>query len=338
MKVRIFLLVAGMVFLAQGVQANCLRTEGLKGVNLAGAEFNAAAMPGVVNRDYVYPSAEEFAYFSRQGMNTIRLPFLWERIQSRLYGALEPAELAQLKIAVDRAQANKMCLILDLHSYGAYRGDPIGSKAVDVRAFMDVWEKLALAFPEPERVALGLSNEPHTLPIAQWANIAQLTVNRLRALNSRHLILVAGGRWSGVHEWHQVFDGSSNASSFANLHDPLRRTVIEVHQYADTNFSGTGNTCLPPDRFAAMFKSIHDWAAQHHQQLFLGEFGTPRDASCLAALDAMMSHTTHRPVWRGWTYWAAGAWWGDYPLSISPRNGDDAPQLAVLRKYLSDAR
>lgn len=337
MKVGRVLLVAA-AFFAQGVQANCLQKGALKGVNLAGAEFNAAALPGVVNRDYVYPSAEEFAYFSRQGMNTIRLPFLWERIQPSLYGALAPAELAHLKAAVDKAQAHKMCLILDLHSYGAYRGDAIGSTAVDVRAFMDVWEKLALAFPDPQRVALGLSNEPYTLPIAHWASIAQSTVNRLRALNSRHLILVSGGRWSGVHEWHQAFDGSSNASSFANLRDPLRRTVIEVHQYADADFSGTGTSCLPPERFQAMFKAINDWAAQHRQQLFLGEFGTPGEASCLTALDAMLSHTTDSKIWRGWTYWAAGAWWGDYPLSVSPRNGIDAPQLAVLKKYLRDVR
>lgn len=338
MKLRTWLLAVSALFFAQGLQAKCLQTGGLKGVNLAGAEFNAAAMPGVVNRDYVYPSAEEFAYFSRQGMNTIRLPFLWERIQPRLYGALEPAELAHLKATVDKAQAHKMCLILDLHSYGAYRGDPIGSKAVDMRAFMDVWEKLALAFPDPQRVALGLSNEPYTLPIDLWASIAQLTVNRLRALNSRHWILVSGGRWSGVHEWHQTFDGSANASSFANLRDPLRRTVIEVHQYADANFSGTGTSCLPPERFQAMFKAINDWAVQHHQQLFLGEFGTPPDASCLAALDAMLSHTTDSTIWRGWTYWAAGAWWGDYPLNVSLRNGIDAPQLAVLQKYLKDSR
>lgn len=337
MKVGRFLLVAA-AFFAQGVQANCLQKGALKGVNLAGAEFNPAAMPGVVNRDYVYPSAEEFAYFSRQGMNTIRLPFLWERIQPRLYGALDSAELAQLKAAVEKAQAHKMCLILDLHSYGAYRGDPIGSKAVDVRAFMDVWEKLALTFPDPAHVALGLSNEPHTLPIAQWASIAQSTVNRLRTLNSRHWILVSGGRWSGVHEWHQAFDGGANASSFAGFNDPLRRTAIEVHQYADANFSGTGTTCLPPERFQTMFKAINEWAAQHHQQLFLGEFGTPSNASCLAALDAMLSHTTQSAVWRGWTYWAAGAWWGDYPLSVSPRNGAEAPQLAVLKKYLRDVR
>lgn len=338
MKLRIWLLTVSALFFAQGLQAKCLQTGGLKGVNLAGAEFNAVAMPGVLNRDYVYPSAEEFAYFSRKGMNTIRLPFLWERIQPRLYGALDSAELAQLKAAVDKAQAHKMCLILDLHSYGAYRGNPIGSKAVEVRALMDVWEKLALAFPDPQRVALGLSNEPYTLPIAQWASIAQLTVNRLRALNSRHWILVSGGRWSGVHEWHQTFDGSANASSFAGFNDPLRRTAIEVHQYADANFSGTGTTCLPPERFQAMFRAINDWAAQHHQQLFLGEFGTPPDASCLAALDAMISHTTDSAIWRGWTYWAAGAWWGDYPLSVSPRNGADAPQLAVLQKYLKDSR
>jgi endoglucanase len=39
-------------------------------------------------------------------------------------------------------------------------------------------------------------------------------------------------------------------------------------------------------------------------------------------------------VWRGWTYWAGGAWWGDYPLSVQP--GDDGkprPQMTVLVRH-----
>jgi len=35
----------------------------------------------------------------------------------------------------------------------------------------------------------------------------------------------------------------------------------------------------------------------------------------------------------GGTYWAAGPWWGNYPLSVEPRNGQDRPQMAVLLKY-----
>jgi len=39
------------------------------------------------------------------------------------------------------------------------------------------------------------------------------------------------------------------------------------------------------------------------------------------------------PQWRGWTYWAAGRWWGNYPMSVQPKNGEDTPQMTVLKKY-----
>lgn len=334
MTMRHLLFALLYAFFAATARASCLQTGMLKGINLAGPEFNAAAIPGTVNKDYVYPSAAEFEYFAQLGMNTVRLPFLWERIQPSLFGALDPAELKRLKSALSMAQAQNMCLILDLHSYGAYRGKPIGSGEVSKAAFYDVWDKLAQAFPDAGSTAFDLSNEPYILPIVQWAEIAQQTVLRLRARGVNNLILVAGGRWSGLHEWDKHFGGSSNAAAFARFKDPLRRSVIEVHQYADPNFSGTGKTCVGPAQFKTMFDAANSWATAHGQQLFLGEFGTPASSSCLAALDAMLSDMNNSVVWRGWTYWAAGAWWGDYPLSIAPRNGKEAPQITVLKKYL----
>ena len=29
-------------------------------------------------------------------------------------------------------------------------------------------------------------------------------------------------------------------------------------------------------------------------------------------------------------YWAGGPWWGEYRLSIEPRNGIDRPQMKIL--------
>jgi endoglucanase len=44
----------------------------------------------------------------------------------------------------------------------------------------------------------------------------------------------------------------------------------------------------------------------------------------------MQDHT----VWRGWAYWSAGRWWGNYPLSIQPGKNPPAPQLQLLRDTL----
>ncbi|HIB99683.1 TPA: glycoside hydrolase family 5 protein, partial [Candidatus Poribacteria bacterium] len=41
-------------------------------------------------------------------------------------------------------------------------------------------------------------------------------------------------------------------------------------------------------------------------------------------------------VWLGWTYWAAGPWWGDYMFSIEPKIGEDRPQMVILEKHIGN--
>lgn len=319
---------------APAMAASCVGNIALKGVNLAGAEFNGKRLPGVLNKDYVYPDKAAFDHFAALGMNAVRLPVRWERLQPKLNGELDPAETGQISAAVASARANGMCIILDIHNYGLYHGDPVGSANVPLTAFVDLWQRLTSRFSDTDGVAFGLMNEPFKLPIEQWAGIAQLTVNAIRKAGAKHLLLVSGGRWSGVHDWHAPSGITSNGMAFAGFQDPLKRTLIEVHQYADRNYSGTGKTCVAVGDLTPMFDAISQWARANGQKLFLAEFGTPADPSCLAALDAMLAKTQDTQVWGGWTYWAAGKWWGAYPLSIEPRNGQDAAQTTVLKKYL----
>ncbi|MFA9441839.1 glycoside hydrolase family 5 protein [Uliginosibacterium sp. sgz301328] len=313
--------------------ADCLGTAPLRGVNIAGAEFNPLKQPGVANKDYTYPQRTDMTYFAAQGMNVVRVPIRWERLQPELNQSLDEAELKRLTDTVREANAAGLCVIVDVHNYGVYKRQQLGSDAVPVAAFSDLWLRIARAFPDASGVAFGLMNEPNLIPIDRWATAARAAVTALREGGARNLILVSGGRWSGAHEWTSEFGGISNARAFAGMAGaPL---VIEVHQYADSDYSGTHNKCVPAARAAATFDAVTKWARDNGKQLFLGEFGTPGDADCLAALDAMLAQVSDSSVWRGWTYWAAGAWWApDYAMSIQPRGGVDAPQLAVLRKYL----
>src|SRR5574340_971626 len=79
----------------------------LTGVNIAGAEFNGKALPGVAGKDYFYPKAATFDHFAAKGMNVIRLPFRWERIQPTLNGELDAAEYRRLADTVHQARAKK---------------------------------------------------------------------------------------------------------------------------------------------------------------------------------------------------------------------------------------
>ena len=51
------------------------------GVNLSGAEFGQNILPGTYGTQYTYPTTAEVDYYKGKGMNMIRLPFRWERLQ-----------------------------------------------------------------------------------------------------------------------------------------------------------------------------------------------------------------------------------------------------------------
>jgi len=60
-----------------------------RGVNMAGLEFNASVLPGAVNVNFTANGENSYTYFGNKGLTTIRVPFLWERIQPTLNGPLD---------------------------------------------------------------------------------------------------------------------------------------------------------------------------------------------------------------------------------------------------------
>ncbi|WP_230414089.1 glycoside hydrolase family 5 protein [Collimonas silvisoli] len=328
-------LALGSILLCDLAAANCLDGKRMAGVNLSGAEFAADKLPGTIFKDYVYPDAADMRHFQSLGMNTFRLPFLWERLQPQLFGALDAAELQRIKDSVASAQSLGVCVVLDVHNFGQYRGNPIGSSEVPRAAFYDLWRRLLAAFPDSASTAFGLMNEPAKLPVATWASIAQETLNILRRRGSKHLILVPGGGWSGAHSWDAKDNGVSNADAFRAFHDPANNYMIEVHQYADADFSGTANTCIDPARLSAIMANLTLWANSTRQRLFLGEFGVAVNDQCLKALTAILDGMQGSSAWGGWTYWAAGKWLGTYPFSLQPDSNGDRPQMAILKNYMA---
>ncbi|HEY5503943.1 MAG TPA: cellulase family glycosylhydrolase, partial [Sedimentisphaerales bacterium] len=97
------------------------------GVNLSGAEFGAVtnstdkgALPGVFGSQYTYPTSPEVDYYMGRGMNIIRLPFRWERLQHTNNGAFDSAELGRMNTFVSYATSNGMYVILDPHNFQRY--------------------------------------------------------------------------------------------------------------------------------------------------------------------------------------------------------------------------
>lgn len=313
-------------------QATCLDQARLTGVNISGAEFNSAKLPGTPYKDYTFPTEAELIYVAAQGANVIRLPFRWERVQPTAMGELAAAELKRIQGTVASANAKGLCVVLDVHNYAKFYSQTLAGDAAMQNAFVDLWLRLALVFNDPKQTAFGLMNEPNYLPLEEWASLAKRTLFELRTAGSTNLIMISGGHWSGLHDWFSPAAGPSNSTVFADVKDSLRRTVLEVHQYADKDYSGSGSTCLAADQFDPKFIKINNWAKANNQQLFLGEFGMPQNAECLLALERFLNLMTG-PEWRGWTYWAAGGWWGKYPLAINTSATEPSTQWPILKKY-----
>jgi len=323
------LLLAGLFASTPAFAAACLR-----GANVAGAEFGEPG--GAYGKAYIYPSQQTLGYLKSRGMNSIRLPFKWERLQPDLFGVFDTKELVRLRETVSEAHRLSMAVILDPHNYGAYRESRIGSSAVPVGAFADLWRQLAAEFRGEQDILLSLMNEPVEISAAEWLVAANAAIKAIRDTGNTSFILVPGTIWTGASHWFDPQPGGSNADTLTNVVDPLGHYGFEVHQYLDEDFSGTGSSCPRTGDALAALEKVAEWLEQVGRPGYLGEFGGTRAPDCLSGIGQMVGYINSRPdIWIGWSYWAAGDWWGDYPLSIQPDDdGRDKPQMTVLRAHL----
>jgi len=309
--------------------ASCLR-----GVNIAGAEFGG--QDARYGEGYIYPSDQTLDWAASHSMTAIRLPFRWERLQPELFGNFDPAELARLQVTVQAATSRGLTVILDLHNYAEYRGDRIGNGVVSAEALGDFWRRLTPYFSANDRVVLGLMNEPADILATTWFEAAQAGLDAIRDAGSDQLVLVPGTIWTGASHWFEPQEGGSNAEHAETIRDPKNNFAFEVHQYLDEDYSGTHESCPRAADAIDALKQVTAWMEEHGYRGFVGEFGGTGSLDCLQGLEDMVRYLNgNSETWIGWTAWAAGDWWGNYPLSLQPVDGQDRPQMTVLAPFMA---
>jgi endoglucanase len=299
------------------------------GVNLSGGEFPGHATPARYGQDYLYPNEKEIDYFLDAGMNVIRLPFLWERLQPTLGAALDPIEAQRIDAIVAHVTARGAAIVLDPHNYARYSGAVVGSPEVPVEHFADLWRRLAQSYKANGRVIFGLMNEPHDMPAQSWRTAVDRAVAAIRGEGARNLVLVPGVAWSGAHSFV-----TASSAAMANIADPQHNYAYELHQYFDGDFSGRADTCQSKVIGVDSLRSVTAWLRAKKQRGFLGEFGAGRGTVCIEALKAILHYMNENAdVWLGWTYWTGGPWMVDYRFSVEPKDGIESPQMAVIRQF-----
>lgn len=295
----------------------------MTGVNLSGAEFNPGRTR--LNFDYTYPTTAEIDYFVGKGLTTFRIPVLSDRLLGPAgegQGPLTRDWIALVKL-IDYAARSHARVIIDFHQYGTMASGLIGREPQATRDFAQAWGEVAKRLKDRPNVIFGLMNEPHEQSASEWLLGANAAIAAIRNAGARQLILVPGSYWTGANSWTRT----DNGKVMAGLSDPAHNFAYEVHQYLDSDSSGTKADAVA-GAGASRLVDFTAWARQHHAMGFLGEMGwaaTPSAQTEGRALIAYMAE--NRDVWRGWTYWAAGPWWGEYMFSVEPKGGQDRPQL-----------
>ena len=161
-------------------------------------------------------------------MTIFRIPFLWERIQPTLGGALDATYLGLITTLVDYITARKnvygtnMRCILDMHNYSERRVSgtlhEIGSAEVPAADYNDAWERIANEFEDNANVELEMMNEPRQWNAAETVTFLNDAVTAIRGQDAGNVV-------------HFDFAGNSNfASLFANTSSP----AFELDNYADS--------------------------------------------------------------------------------------------------------
>lgn len=142
----------------------------LRGINIMDLGISGTVIPGIYGTNYTKPSLTSLQQLKDRGLNVVRIPFLWERIQPTLGGALDTTYLGYLIQVLKDANTVGLKVIIDMHNYAGYSISGTihrfnSDTGPTTSQFADAWSKISAAIQaEPLAAAAVYSydimNEP----------------------------------------------------------------------------------------------------------------------------------------------------------------------------------
>jgi len=305
------------------------------GVNLNGAEFGSN-LPGKEGYDYAFPTFADVDYFASKNLNAFRIGFSWERLQPKANGDFDPAYFAKLDALTKYATSKGITVFLSPHNYARYYSQIIGSPEVPNHVFANLWMRLATHYKSNPLVAISLMNEPHDMDTTKWLSAANAAITAIRGTGNQTLIAVPGNAWTGAGNWFATWVQGGASSTIMNyVVDPANNYVIEIHAYADKDFSGSyANGCSTETFGAELLKRMTEWAKTNKKRILVGELNAIDTPVCQKTIQNMLIHMKNNPdVYAGWLIWSGGSRWGTtYRLNVNknPDGSDNAKMLWYL--------
>lgn len=240
-----------------------------------------------------------------QGYNIFRLPFLMERmVPNQMTGPVDAAYLNNYAAVVNHITQKGGYAVIDPHNFGRYYGSVI----TDTSGFQAFWNTVASNFKSNSNAIFDTNNEYHDMDQTLVLNLNQAAINGIRASGAgSQYIFVEGNDYSGAHSW------STSNNNLKTLSDPKNKLVYEMHQYLDSDNSGTSPNCVSSTIGAERIAGATAWLRSNNKLGVMGEFAGGANSQCRSAvtgmLDAMQAASD---VWLGGLFWGGGPWWGNY--------------------------
>jgi endoglucanase len=121
-----------------------------------------------------------------------------------------------------------------------------------------------------------------------------------------------------------------------NLTDPSDLIVYEMHQYLDSDGSGTSDQCVSSTIGQERVVDATTWLQSNGKLGILGEFAGGANSVCEEAVEGMLDYLVENSdVWLGASWWSAGSWWpATYFSSMEPPSGlGYVNYLSILETY-----
>lgn len=301
-------------------------------INVSGAEFSEGVWPGENGTHYFFPDENYFAKWQAKGIRAIRFPMRWERLQGTLGAELDETYASLIDKMLIQAERHGIKVILDVHNFGRYKNEVLGTRSVPIPAYRDLLQRVSARWRDFRALyAYDIMNEPHDEADEHWPRAAQAGIFAIRTNDWHRPIIIEGRSWSSATRWPQHND------ALLDLKDPSNNLIFSAHLYFDEDASGRYQKTLgqhfDPDIAVKRVQPFVQWLEKNGKRGQIGEAGFPAgDPRWNQAMDRLLAYLQEKCV--PLAYWSAGSAWGDYSLSVEPVDGRDRPQWPVLAKYL----
>jgi len=318
------------------------------GINIAGFDFGCT-IDGTCNTQSTFDVAsqgtglQQMQHFVQDdGLNAFRLPVAWQYlVNNNLGGPLDPTNSAAYdKLVMGCVNAGAKMCIIDIHNYARYNGLIIAQDAGGPtnEQYTSLLSQLAAKYANVSQVAFDIMNEPHDIPsLPAWANSSQLAVNAIRAAGATtQQILIPGTNFTSATAF-----ASTSGPVLLGVKNPDGTTdnlLFNVHQYLDSDASGTHSNCVM-NNIDTAFTPLAAFLRQNNRTAILTETGGgPTDPTCLQMLcqqNDFIKYVTNEcrgwinleltcvlsqnsDVFKGVISWAAGGFDSTYVLTETP--------------------